>query len=104
MQVCLTIFTKPQNHSMDNKPTSEERMVLDPDKELLIRLEDKVDMILERLQELPKMEERVRGLEKDTHAMKGDITELKATSKTWSILNSVGVFLASIIGVFWGTK
>ena len=76
-------------------------MVMDEDKELLIRLEEKVDAILEKIQEIPKLEERVRCVEKDIRGMDGmkdDIKELKETSKTWSILNSLGVFVAGLLG------
>lgn len=71
------------------------------DKETLIRLEEKVDTILERLKDLTKIEERVRSLENVTHGipdMKDDIKALESKSNTWSLINSVGVALAGLFG------
>ena len=72
------------------------------DRETLIRLEEKVDTILERLKDVTKIEERVRALENVAHGipeMKGDIKALESKSNTWSIINSVGVFVAGLFGV-----
>lgn len=82
-------------------------MADDKDKELLIRLETKVDAILESLKQIPKIEERVRCVENKVVSiddMKKDIEKLENKSNTWSILNSVGVFLAALIGSVFGGK
>lgn len=71
------------------------------DKEALIRLEEKVDTILDRLKDLTRIEERVRILETVTHGipdMKDDIKALESKSNTWSLINSVGVALAGLLG------
>jgi len=71
------------------------------DKEALIRLEEKVDTILDRLKDLTRIEERVRILETVTHGipdMKDDIKALESKSNTWSLINSVGVALAGLFG------
>ena len=81
-------------------------MVLeDKDKEILIRLDGKVDNVLKILEGLPKIEERVRYLEQDTSClpdMKKDIEKLDNKSNTWSILNSLGVFIAGIFAILKG--
>lgn len=79
-------------------------MTIDNDKELLIRLEEKVDTILERIQEIPKLENRLRDVEKCAGSipeMKEDIKNLENKSNTWSVLNSLGVGIAAILGL-WG--
>jgi len=76
-------------------------MVVDADKELLIRLEGKVDAILEKLKDLPPLEERVRWVEQKVTSldeMKEDIKNLEKKSDTWSVLNSMGVFIAGLFG------
>lgn len=78
-------------------------MVVDSDKELLIRLEGKVDAILENMKEIPELEKRVRAVETQTVSipeMKQDIKALEAKSDTWSVINSVGVFIAGVLGIF----
>jgi hypothetical protein len=77
---------------------------VDNDKELLIRLEGKVDAILDRMKDIPKLEERVRSLEQQAVHIDGirqDIEALESKSNTWSILNSIGIFAAGLLG-FWG--
>ncbi len=70
------------------------------DRELLIRLEEKVDMILERIRVIPILEERIRCVEKEVYGIsniKKDITDLEKKSEQWSILNSVGIAFIGII-------
>jgi hypothetical protein len=70
------------------------------DHELLIRLEGKVDTLIEKLKDVPVIEKRVRDLEINCSRisiMETDIKNLETKSNTWSILNSVGVAIAAIL-------
>jgi hypothetical protein len=71
------------------------------DKELLIRLEEKVDTILDKISIIPALEERIRYTEKEVYGIpdiKKDIEKLEEKSNTWSIINSIGVFIAGLFG------
>ena len=80
------------------------------DRELLIRLEGKVDNILEKLKDIPVLEKRVRELEIDCKELdvqksrlenlEEDVDNLNRKSENWSIINSIGVAIAGLIAFF----
>lgn len=82
-------------------------MTVDENDKAIIRLEEKVDTILTRLEDLPKIEERIRKLEVVSFGipeMKQDIKDLESKSDTWSVLNSLGVAIVGILTAILRTK
>jgi len=82
-------------------------MTPENDHEVLIRLEGKVDTIIDKLREIPELDKRVRCLEwdnssnkTDVSTIKGDISSLEKKSDSWSIINSIGVFVAGLFGIW----
>jgi len=76
------------------------------DRELLIKLGEKVDSLIENFKTIAPLEERVRGVEKENYGIKNDVSNLKKDvndlekkSESWSILNSVGIALVGIVSL-----
>jgi len=83
--------------------TSEEIQAKDHD--LLVKLNSKVDFIIETLKQIPQLEERVRTVEKTDEkreeqisTIKNEIEKLRNTNTTWSIINTIGIFIAGALG------
>jgi hypothetical protein len=74
---------------------------MENDHELLIRLDGKVDAILEKLKDLPILENRVRDLEIDCteiDRLGKRVDGLEKKSDTWNVLNSIAVGIAAVLG------
>jgi len=78
------------------------------DRELLIRLEGKIDGILKTLDCISPLEERIRRVEISTSStdskvstLAKDIEDLENKSDTWSILNSLGVGVAAVLSLIF---
>lgn len=76
------------------------------DRELLIKLGEKVDSLIENFKTIAPLEERVRHIEKENYGIKNDVsnlkkdvTDLEKKSESWSILNSVGIALIGVISL-----
>ena len=76
------------------------------DRELLIKLGEKVDSLIENFKTIAPLEERVRYVEKENYGIKNDVfnikkdvTDLEKKSESWSILNSVGIALVGIVSL-----
>lgn len=76
------------------------------DHDLLIQLNAKTDSILETLKQIPALEQRVRVLETDSASeksemktVKGEVDKLRNSNTAWSFINSIGVIIASILGI-----
>ena len=76
------------------------------DRELLIKLGEKVDSLIENFKTIAPLEERVRCVERENYGVKNDIsnikkdvTDLETKSEKWSILNSVGIALVGIVSL-----
>lgn len=79
-------------------------MGTESDHDLLIRLDSKLDSVIEKMGEIPSLTGRVNKLEQTVQIipdMKKDIEKLEEKSNTWSILNSIGVFAAGLFGFLW---
>ena len=76
-------------------------MGTESDHDLLIRLDSKLDSVIEKMGEIPSLTCRVNKLENTVQLipdMKDDIKKLEEKSNTWSIINSIGVFVAGLFG------
>lgn len=84
--------------------TSEETQ--QKDHELLIRLEGKVDTILDTLKQLPVIENRVRDLElsgktrqEQVNNLCHDVESLEEKNVIWSLGNSIAIIIGTILGI-----
>ena len=60
-----------------------------------------MDAVIEKMGEIPSLTGRVNKLEQTVQIipdMKDDIKKLEEKSNTWSIINSIGVFIAGLFG------
>lgn len=76
------------------------------DKELLIRLDGKVDNIIKILEGIPKLEDKVNRVDaqnwvedEQIATLKGEVEKLRSQQTFWSTLNSIGIAIGTILGV-----
>lgn len=67
---------------------------------LLIRLEEKVDTIIKRLDciDADKLEKRISVLEVKTETNENEIEKLRGKSDLWNGINSLGIAILSALG------
>ncbi len=76
------------------------------DKELLVRLDTKVDNILKRLDTLDSLEKRVGKLEAENcvedekiNTLGKEVEKLRNQQTFWSTLNSIGIAIGTLFGI-----
>jgi hypothetical protein len=74
-------------------------------------MQSSIAVILERTKVIPDMDKKLNEIDKKQTMLcervennRADIGDLKKKSDTWNIMNSIGAFLAMIVGSIYGTK
>lgn len=70
------------------------------DHDLLLRLDTKMDQVLKAIAEIPEVSRRVGVLESKQQTDRAEIERLRGQNTAWSVLNTIGVFVAGILGYF----
>lgn len=76
------------------------------DHDLLLRLEGKIDMALESLQQLSELNKRVNALEagsatrnEQIGTLKSEIEKLRNTNTVWTAMNSIAIVIGTALGM-----
>lgn len=76
------------------------------DREAIVRLETKLDQVIENLKVLSKHDDRISNLEKNDcvkdeqiKTSKSEIEKLRNTNSAWNFGNTIAIIIGTILGV-----